>query len=240
MKETVGQLTVDKQLYNLITEEILPNSGIQASSFWSALEQSIHDLAPMNATLLHKRDLFQETLDTWYKAHAKGFTQEEHMAFLRNIGYLVEEGEDFAIAPLHVDDEIASTPGPQLVVPIDNARYALNAANARWGSLLDAYYGTDMIEDEGEFTKTATYNEKRGAKVFKKCFKFLDATIPLQRGSYKEVQEFSIENGALLVSLVSGEITSIQNSDKFVGYQMNEGTLCSILLQNHGLHVTST
>ena len=237
MKQVIGELKIDKSLYALIEHEILPETGVKSSDFWAAFENTLHDLAPQNATLLQKRDLFQETLDTWYKAHLQGFTQEEHKEFLRSIGYLVDEGDDFKIDPLHVDDEIASIAGPQLVVPIDNARYALNAANARWGSLLDAYYGTDMIENAKEYVKGTTYNEKRGAKVFKKCFKFLDATIPLQHASYRDVKEFAIENNALLLTLTSGEITSIKNSDKFVGYQINEGVLCSVLFQNHGLHV---
>jgi len=216
MNETINinGLNINKELYTLIKDEILPGTNISENKFWSSFENTTKELGPKNLACLRVRDDMQEKLDAWYlEKRDKEFSQEEQKSFLSEIGYLVKESEDFTISPLHVDKEITDVAGPQLVVPADNARYALNAANARWGSLLDAYYGTNMIEDAGELVKGKTYNPVRGAKVFKRCFSFLDSIVPLKSGSYAEVNKFALENNALQVTLNSGEITTIQKCE---------------------------
>ena len=231
-----GKLTVDSVLYHFIKDEALPQTGVTEEQFWGGLETIIKTLAPKNRAFLVNRDVLQAKLDAWYLSH-KGFSQAEQQAFLKEIGYLVEEGEDFAIEPLHVDPEIAHIAGPQLVVPADNARYALNAANARWGSLFDALYGTDMISDLAPYAKTSGYNPKRGEKVFAFVYDFLDEIAPLQEGSYAEVTQFSLKNNVLSATLISGQKVELKDADSFVGYLGSNKAMSSILLKHNGLHV---
>ncbi|MDD2383359.1 MAG: malate synthase G [Sulfurospirillaceae bacterium] len=234
----IGELSIDKVLYNFIKDEALPQTGVKDELFWTGFETIIKTLAPKNSAFLAHRDSLQEKLDTWYLSHqGTAFNQAEQQVFLKEIGYLVEEGDDFSIEPLHVDPEIANIAGPQLVVPADNARYALNAANARWGSLFDALYGTDMISNIAPYAKTSGYNPKRGEKVFAFVYNFLDEIAPLQEGSYAEVTQFSLVGGVLSARLASGQNTQLQNADSFVGYLGSNKAMSSILFKHNGLHV---
>lgn len=234
----VGTLDINASLYHFITNEVLPQTGVSVEQFWNGFEKTLQTLSPHNKLLLKKRDDLQEQLDAWYKAHrGKELCFETHEAFLRSIGYLVDEPKQIVIDTLHVDPEIARIAAPQLVVPADNARYALNAANARWGSLLDVLYGTDMIEDVAPFEKQERYNPKRGEKVFERTYAFLDETFPLQEGSYAQLVSFSIEDETLSAALSSGQITHLKKSSQWVGYNEEAAQLCSILLKNNGLHV---
>lgn len=233
----LGALKINKALYDFIKDEALPQTKITVEHFWNAFEQTLLKLAPKNLLLLQTRDLMQAKLDAWYLAHkGQKFSVEEQKAFLKEIGYLVAEVEDFVINPLHVDPEITSVAGPQLVVPSDNARYALNAANARWGSLFDVFYGTDMI-DEVLFPKGNAYNPTRGEQVFVLTYAFLDGAVPLESGSYEVVQNFFLKDKKLCATLKSGQEVGLKNPEKFVGYLDNEKGLSSILLKNNGLHV---
>ena len=235
---TFGSLTIDAALYAFIEDEALPQTGVRSEHFWDGFEQTLHELAPLNKTLLDKRDTFQEKLDVWYLAHQhKPFSSSEQNAFLKEIGYLGKEGEAFEIESLHVDPEIAKVAAPQLVVPADNARYALNAANARWGSLLDVLYGTDMVDEVEPYAKTALYNPKRGEKVFELTYAFLDRIAPLTHGSYANVKHFALSHQALVVTLNSGEEVGLKEVNQCVGYLGSKEEPSSILLVNHGLHV---
>ena len=234
----VGTLDIHTSLYDFITNEVLPQTGVSVEQFWNGFEKTLQTLSPQNKLLLKKRDDLQEQLDAWYKAHrGKELCFETHEAFLRSIGYLVDEPNQTSIDTLHVDPEIALIAAPQLVVPADNARYALNAANARWGSLLDVLYGTDMIEDGAPFEKKGSYNPKRGEKVFERTYAFLDETFALQEGSYTQVVSFSLENQTLALTLSSGQITGLKEPSQWVGYREEASKLCSVLLKNNGLHV---
>ncbi|MDD3342064.1 MAG: malate synthase G [Sulfurospirillaceae bacterium] len=237
-KIEVNELCIDSTLYHFIKDEALPQTDVTEEAFWAGLTDIIKALAPRNRALLEHRDMLQVKLDTWYLSKKEtGFNQAEQQSFLKEIGYLVDEGEDFMIQPLHVDPEIAHIAGPQLVVPADNARYALNAANARWGSLFDALYGTDMIQDVAPYAKTSHYNPQRGEKVFDFVYNFLDKIAPLQFGSYADVTAFNLQNNSLYATLTSGQSVELQEADCFVGYLSNLGMLSSIVLRHHGLHV---
>lgn len=233
-----GHLSIDVALYDFITKEALPQSGVSAEQFWSGFEKTLLTLSPINQALLEKRDWFQEQLDTWYKEHrGKTLSDDAHEDFLRTIGYLVTTNTPKPIRSLHVDPEIALIAAPQLVVPADNARYALNAANARWGSLLDVFYGTDMIEETELYTKNGPYNPKRGEKVFELTYAFLNENIPLESGSYDGVKSFAIEENRLVVTLLSDHKTALKVSEQWVGYREEKGELRSLLFKHHGLHV---
>lgn len=233
-----GTLDINASLYHFITNEVLPQTGVSVEQFWGGFEKTLQTLSPQNKLLLKKRDDLQEQLDAWYKAHrGKELCFETHEAFLRSIGYLVDEPNQTSINTLHVDPEIALIAAPQLVVPADNARYALNAANARWGSLLDVLYGTDMIEDGAPFEKKGSYNPKRGEKVFERTYAFLDETFALKEGSYAQAASFSLENQTLAIALSSGKITCLKEPSQWVGYNEEAGKVCSVLLKNNGLHV---
>jgi malate synthase len=232
-----GELEIDIVLHDFIVNEVLPETGVSAEHFWKGFEQTLETLGGKNKELLEKRDALQEKLDAWYKAHkGKELCPDTHQLFLRSIGYLVPILEACAISPLHVDPEVALIAAPQLVVPADNARYALNAANARWGSLLDVLYGTDMI-DEAYYPKTAQYNPKRGQKVFEFVYQFLDKVAPMDGSSYAVIQKLMVENGTLVAHLLSGNTVGLKTAEKFVGYTTSEQGLRSILLCNNGLHV---
>ena len=238
----VGGVKVDKRLHDLVRDEIAPGTGVDPDACWTCLGDIIRDLEPTNRRLLDKRDALQAKIDTWHSERKRQpFEQEEYKAFLTEIGYLGPEGDDFEISTANVDPEIAEMAGPQLVVPVDNARYALNAANARWGSLYDALYGTDVIPEEDGAEKGTAYNPVRGAKVIAQTEAFLDQHVGLENGSYSVVTEFLLtdheDRKRLAVELKSGEQVGLADPDKFAGYGELNGQLSSVLLRSHGLHI---
>jgi malate synthase len=233
-----GGLKIDKELHDFVNGEALPGTGISADAFWSGLGGIVRDLGPKVAELLSKRDALQEKIDTWHKARdGAGFEQAEYERFLREIGYMQPPPQPGQITTTNVDDEIAHIAGPQLVVPMSNARYALNAANARWGSLYDALYGTDAISHAGDLTRAGGYNAKRGERVIKMAKDFLDRAVPLAEGSHAKVTEYAIENDALLVTLIDGKEIGLRDADKFVGYVGEANAPTAILLVNNGMHI---
>ncbi|OSX53318.1 malate synthase G [Anoxybacillus ayderensis] len=233
----VGRLQVASIFYDFITNEVLPNSGVDASKFWSDFEQLIEELTPKNKALLAKRDELQEKINEWHKQHRGQFDFEKYKSFLQEIGYLEPEVNDFEITTENVDDEIAKQAGPQLVVPITNARYALNAANARWGSLYDALYGTDVISEEGGAQRGKGYNPVRGEKVITYVRAFLDEAVPLREYSHKDAVQYAVVDGTLTVTVKDGQTTTLQDGEKFVGYQGSPEQPSAILLKNNGLHI---
>ena len=229
-----GGLKVDKELHDFIVEEALPGTGISADAFWSGLGGIVRDLSPKVAALLKQRDALQEKIDTWHKSRGgAGFEQREYEDFLHEIGYLQPAPQPGHITTRNVDDEIARIAGPQLVVPMSNARYALNAANARWGSLYDALYGTDAISDAGDLTRAGDYNPKRGERVIKMAKDFLDRAVPLAEGSHAKVTEYAVENGALLATLIDGKEIGLRDPEQFVGYRGEAKAPAAILLVNN-------
>lgn len=232
----VGNLQVAPVLYHFINSEALPGSGLNQERFWSDFESLINDLSPKNKALLNKRDEMQRLINEWHKDNKDGLEFAKYKSFLQEIGYLEPEAEDFQISTQKVDNEIAQQAGPQLVVPVNNARYALNAANARWGSLYDALYGTDSIDDEGGAQRTAAYNPVRGEKVIAYARTFLDQAAPLAAFSHLDAVKYSIVEGQLTVSLSNGETTGLKEASKLVGYQGSPEDPSAVLLQNNGLH----
>ena len=238
----VGQLKIDEGLYRLVQDEIASGTGVEADAFWTSLGEIVADLAPKNRALLNKRDALQQRIDEWYLS-TKGEPVEpnEYEEFLAEIGYLLPEGGDFQATTTNVDPEIAEISGPQLVVPVDNARYALNAANARWGSLYDALYGTNVISDEDGKERGAGYNPVRGAAVIAQAEVFLDEAASLERGKFSEVTEFSLKNvngtNQLVARLNDGSEVGLADSSKFAGFNEKAGELCGVLLRNNGLHI---
>jgi malate synthase len=230
-----GSLQVAKLLYDFVNDEALPGTGLEAAFFWPALESIIDDLAPRNHALLARRDELQARIDAWYREHKGPFDLEAHKRFLGEIGYLVPEGGDFSATTQKVDPEISTIAGPQLVVPVMNARYALNAANARWGSLYDALYGTDAIPDEGA-ERGPDYNPKRGARVLAFVHDFLDEVAPLAQGAHRDARRYAVESGRLMVQLERGA-TGLKQPEKFAGYQGDAASPSAVLLVNHGLHI---
>ncbi len=233
----VGSLQVAKVLHDFINDHAIPGSGVDANAFWSGFEDLITDLAPKNKALLAKRDDLQAQIDAWHQARAgQAFNFADYKAFLQDIGYLLPEPADFQATTDNVDEEIAHLAGPQLVVPVMNARFALNAANARWGSLYDALYGTDAISEADGATKGPGYNEIRGNKVIAYARAFLDEAAPLAKGSHVDSIAYVIDNGQLQVSLKDGTLTGLQDPAKFVGYVGNPANPDGVLLKNNGLH----
>ncbi|MFC4767831.1 malate synthase G [Effusibacillus consociatus] len=232
----VGNLQVAPVLYQFINSEVIPGSGLTSEQFWSDFDTLVHDLAPKNKALLAKRDEIQRKINDWHEENRENFEFEKYKAFLQEIGYLEPEAEDFQITTQGVDDEIALQAGPQLVVPVNNARYALNAVNARWGSLYDALYGTDAISEEGGAERKGAYNPVRGDKVIAFAKDFLDQAAPLAESSHREAVQYSIINGQLSVSLGNGETTGLQDGSKLAGYQGQPENPSAILLKNNGLH----
>jgi len=234
----VGNLRVAQNLYDFITNEAIPGTGINPESFWAGVDKVVTDLTPRNDELLAQRDQLQAQIDKWHRQHViGGFTLDDYKQFLTSIGYLQPVPEDFTIATTGVDAEITSTAGPQLVVPILNARFALNAANARWGSLYDALYGTDVISEDGGAEKGSSYNTVRGDKVIAYARRVLDDAVPLVDASYRDVARFLIEDGRLEVVLGNDDVTGLADGAQFAGYTGDPSTPNSLLLVNHGLHI---
>jgi malate synthase len=238
MKDYVktGNLQVAQILYEFIRTEALPGSGLTDEHFWTDFEALLSDLAPENKALLERRNELQSNIHAWHKAHKGNFDFVKYKSFLQEIGYLEPEVEDFEITTQGVDDEIAIQAGPQLVVPVNNARYAINAANARWGSLYDALYGTDAISGEGGAEPGKSYNPIRGEKVITYARDFLDQTAPLQDASHKDAAKYTIIEGNLSVLLCNGSTTGLLNPSQFIGYQGSPDSPTAILLKNNGLH----
>ncbi|WP_017754244.1 malate synthase G [Calidifontibacillus oryziterrae] len=232
----IGNLQVAPVLRDFINNEALPGSGITSEQFWSSFEEIISELAPENKALLQERDVLQAKINEWHKENKDNSDFQKYRLFLEEIGYVEPEVEDFQITTENVDDEIAVQAGPQLVVPVDNARYAINAANARWGSLYDALYGTDAISEDDGASKAGSYNPIRGNKVIRYAKDFLDQTIPLNSGSHKNVLQYSIVNNCLSASLENGELTTLKDNTKLIGYQGEQDNPSAILLKNNGLH----
>lgn len=239
---TIGQLKIHKELYALVRDEIAPGTGIDPDTFWEEFDTIITDFAPENKALLERRDSLQQQIDKWYQEHKdEPFDVDTYSTFLKKIGYLLPEGDDFKVSTENVDPEIASIAGPQLVVPVDNARYALNATNARWGSFYDALYGTDVIDESDGAVRDGAYNPIRGEKVIAFTEQFLDEVVPLQSGSYSEITQFSLKTfvgkSQLNVTLQNGKVETLEKPDKFVGFTKNKQNLTSILFKNNGLHI---
>ena len=238
----ICHLKIDQELYVLVRDEIAPGTGIDGDMFWKEFDTIVSDFAPENRALLEKRDTLQEQIDTWHLKHKnEPIDYDEYSAFLKEIGYLLPEGDDFKVTTDNVDAEIASIAGPQLVVPVDNARYALNATNARWGSLYDALYGTDVIDELNGASRDGNYNPIRGAKVIEFTEKFLDEVVSLESGTYSDITQFSLKeidsNFHLNVTLCNGNEVGLEEPDKFVGFTQIGEELGAILFQNNGLHV---
>ncbi len=232
-----GGLQVAEDLYNFINNEALPQTGVEADQYWAAFDAIVHELAPRNRELLAKRDAIQAQIDSWHKERqGQAFDLDAYKAFLTDINYLLPEGEDFSAETSNVDPEMATMAGPQLVVPVMNARFALNAANARWGSLYDALYGTDAVSEDGGAEKTGGYNPARGAKVIEFARNFLNEAAPLATGSHKDSAGYSINAGALVVAMRDGSETTLADAAQLIGYTGNEAAPESILFVNNGLH----
>ena len=233
-----GGLQVDKELYDFINDEALPGTGITPEAFWSGFDGLVHDLAPRNRELLATRDELQRRIDAWYRENRdQPIDLVEYKAVLQEIGYLVPEDEDFTVDTANVDPEISTIAGPQLVVPVTNPRYALNAANARWGSLYDALYGTDAISEDDGAGRGAAYNKVRGDRVIAHVRGFLDAAAPLAAGSHAAVTAYAVAGGALAATLEDGRTTGLADPARFAGHRGDADAPSSILLKNNGLHV---
>ena len=232
-----GNLSVDAELLAFVNDVLLPAASIDPSSFWAGFDESVHKLAPRNAELLETREKIQAQIDKWLiDNRAAGLDINAYTDFLKEIGYLVPEGADFVIDTQNVDDEIARIAGPQLVVPVMNARYALNAANARWGSLYDALYGTDVLEESDGAEKTAGYNPVRGAAVIAHARELLDARTPLAQGNWASVTGFTIENGRLIIQTEKGA-THLADEHQFAGFAGSAEAPGSVLLVKNNLHI---
>ncbi|MDE2999831.1 MAG: malate synthase G [Gemmatimonadota bacterium] len=242
MAVEIGGLRISEVLYNLVRDEIAPGTDVDPDAFWSSLGEIVRDLGPANRELLDTRDRIQEKMDSWYRDRKdRSIDAEEYRAFLADIGYLVPEGDHFELTTARVDPEISTVAGPQLVVPVDNARYALNAANARWGSLYDALYGTNVIPEEAGAEKGDGYNPVRGAKVIDTAEAFLDDAAGLTSGRYSEVTRFTVEeadgDGRLVATLRDGGDVGLADPGQFRGYCAEDGELTAVLLVNNGLHI---
>ena len=235
---SVGNLRVAQALYDFVNTEALPGTDIDPDSFWAGVDKVVTDLQPQNQDLLARRDQLQAQIDKWHRQHViEPLDPEAYRQFLTEIGYLQPEPADFTITTAGVDDEITTTAGPQLVVPVLNARFALNAANARWGSLYDALYGTDVIPESDGAEKGTSYNRVRGDKVIAYARKFLDEAVPLASGSWTGATGLSLEDGQLQVTTADGSV-GLASPEKFVGYTGELGSPdWSVLLVNHGLHI---
>ena len=235
---TLHGLTVNSDLLALINGEALPATGIDTDNFWAGFARIIKDLTPKNRALLARREELEAAIDEWHRGnHGKAHDAKAYRAFLTEIGYLVPEGPDFSATTRDVDEEITAIPGPQLVVPVNNARYAINAANARWGSLYDALYGTDVIRDEDGALASGQYSPERGKRVVSFANDFLDQTVPFDGASYSEITGFVVDNGHLKAQLAGGNTSSLRNPAEFAGYRGNPLNPEAVLLCHHRLHI---
>jgi malate synthase len=236
---TVGNLRVAQVLYDFINNEALPGTDIEPDTFWAGVDKVVTDLSPQNQDLLARRDDLQAQIDRYHRQHViEPIDPEGYQQFLTDIGYLLPEPDDFTITTSGVDPEITSTAGPQLVVPVTNARFALNAANARWGSLYDALYGTDVIPETDGAEQGTSYNRVRGDKVIAYARSFLDGAVPLATGAWDQATGLKIDDGQLLITLGDGLSTGLAAPEQFVGYTGELGSpQWSVLLKNHGLHI---
>ncbi|MBN7795400.1 malate synthase G [Parahaliea mediterranea] len=233
-----GGLQIAAELHDLLEQDIAPGTGVSPDTFWSALERIVTELAPRNRELLAQRDALQAKIDDWHRAHpGAGYDRAAYKAFLEDIGYLLPEGENFDIATDKVDEEIATLAGPQLVVPVMNARYALNAANARWGSLYDALYGTDVIPEDGGAERAGAYNPVRGDRVIAWARDFLNTHCPLSTGDHSQAKAYTVVGGALQVVLQEGQIASLADPRQFRGYAGEPNAPTNVLLRHNGLHI---
>ena len=236
----ISGLSVAAELFRLVNAEVAPGTGVEPDRFWAEFAKIIHDLAPKNCELLEKRRSLQKQINAWHRAHPGAPDLPAYKRFLEDIAYLVPEGGDFEITTANVDPEIASIAGPQLVVPVSNARYALNAANARWGSLYDAYYGTDLIAEDDGCEKGAGFNPVRGAKVIRKAAALLDQVAPLAVGRHGDVVRYQVDESTrpatLRVELGDGRSTRLARAEQFAGFSRT-GEQERILLQSNGLHI---
>jgi malate synthase len=233
-----GGMQVSTALAQLVEQELAPPLKLDAEAFWAGLAKLLDDLVPINRALLARRDQLQLDIDGWHRARrGRPFDVAAHEAHLRSLGYLVPEGPDFRIGTQNVDDEIARIAGPQLVVPLSNARYALNAANARWGSLYDAFYGTDAIEETGTLARGKRYNAARGRVVIERARVLLDQTVPLAHGSHRDAGQYAVVRGALQVTLRDGTRAALSLPAQFKGYTGAEASPAALLFEHHGLHI---
>ena len=235
---THGSLKVSQELDNFLTDELLPGLDINTDAFWGSFERVLDEFGPRNKELLAKRTEIQKTIDNWHiSKKGSPHNHDEYVNFLKEIGYLLEEGDDFEITTQNVDEEIALVAGAQLVVPIMNARFSLNATNARWGSLYDALYGTDMISEEEGAEKSGPYNPVRGNKVIEFSKNFLDESVPLSSGKYADVTGFKINQGSLEISTSDQSSTELKDESQFIGFTGDSDNPSSILFKNNNLHI---
>ncbi|MER8533573.1 malate synthase G [Mesorhizobium sp. M1005] len=232
----IAGLRIARELHDFVVNEAMPGTGIEAEAFWSGFSAIVHDLSPKNRALLEKRDAMQDKLDRWYRDNGAPVDMEAYKTFLREIGYLLPEGPAFSVTTENVDPEIASVAGPQLVVPVMNARYALNAANARWGSLYDALYGTDAIPETDGAERGNKFNPARGAKVVAWVKSFFDEAVPLTTGKWAGVNGLSVANGMLRLGEGAGA-TTLANLRQFAGYRGDAADPEAVLLVKNGLHI---
>jgi len=232
----ISGLSVDRGLYDLV-DEISAGTGVETPSFWQSLADILAELGAQNADLLQKRDQLQAQIDDWHKANPAPVQLDQYKAFLQEIGYLVPESDSFKVTTDNVDDEIAVIAGPQLVVPVDNARYALNAANARWYSLYDALYGTDIILEVDGCKKTAKYNPVRGQQVIRYARDFLDQAVPLASGSHAYAVRYKVVSGKLIVVMGDGKETELGWRECFAGYRGEPEQPSAVLLRHNDLHI---
>jgi malate synthase len=233
-----GGLKIDRSLYELMEREALPGTGISSDALWAAFEAIVEELGPKNRALLQCRDELQARIDQWHgERRGQAHDAAAYRRFLEEVGYLVPDGEDFQITTANVDPEIAEIAGPQLVVPVMNARFALNAANARWGSLYDALYGTDVLPETPGAEKGRSYNPGRGEKVIAYAREFLDGAVPLASGRYADARRYRIAGGRLAVQLAGGSETGLAQPEQFVGYTGSADAPSAVLLRHNGLHI---
>jgi malate synthase len=233
----ISGLQISKSIYNLVTKDIIPGTNLSESDFWHSFAKIIEKFSPINEALLVERENMQQEIDNWHKKNIKNdFSFSDYKKFLQKINYLVPVGSDFSINTSNVDHEITSQAGPQLVVPVMNARFALNAANARWGSLYDSLYGTDVIPNDGKIKKTKKYNPARGEKVISYGKSFLDNSAPLAKGSHASVVRYFIQDETLKVQLENNSITKLLHTEKFIGYTGELKNPKIILIKNNNLH----
>ena len=233
-----GNLQVSSELDSFLRDEVLPGLNIEPEQFWNSFEKVLMEFKPRNLSLLEERKNLQQKIDDWHlERRGEAHNQKEYIQFLKEIGYLKEEKDDFEITTHNVDEEISKVAGAQLVVPVMNARFSLNAANARWGSLYDALYGTDMISEEDGAERSGPYNPIRGNKVIDFSKSFLDDSVPLASGKYKDVTGFKVQNGSLEINVSDQSVSTLSDESQFIGFTGEEDSPKSILLKNNNLHI---